>query len=98
MGPTERLVSLYICLINPFPHNRILDQTQLKAFADDKLNVTKMIIFVCDRLENIVGRGEIACISNFSFSHYVLKKLFSLTLLKVSLCGNVLTHYQTTKF
>ena len=26
-----------------------------------------MIIFVFDRVENIVGKGEIACTSNFSF-------------------------------
>ena len=38
--------------INPFPHDRILDQTKLKALADDKLNVTKMIISVFDREEN----------------------------------------------
>ena len=51
--------------INPFPHDKILDQTELNAFADDKLTVTKMIIFVIDREENIVGKGEIAYISNF---------------------------------
>ena len=33
----------------------------MKAFADNKLNVTKMIISVFDRLENIVGKREIAC-------------------------------------
>ena len=49
---------------NPFPHNKILDQTKLKAFADDKVNVAKMIISVFDRVENIVGKGEIACTRN----------------------------------
>ena len=50
----------------------------MKAFADDKLNVTKMIISVFDRVENIVAKGEIACTSNFSFSHNVFKRhLFS---------------------
>ena len=29
----------------------------------------KMIISVFDRAENIEGKGEIACTSNFSFSH-----------------------------
>ena len=76
---------------NPFPHDKILDQTKLKAFADDKLNVTKMIISVFDRVENIAGKGEIACISNFSFSHNVLKRLLSQRRQKVSLCGNGLT-------
>ena len=51
-------------------------------------NGTKIIISVFGRLENIVGKGEIACISNFSFSHNVLKRLFYQTSQKVSLCGN----------
>ena len=58
-------------LINPFPHEKILDQTILKEFADEKLNVTKMTVSAFDRVENIVGKGEIACTSNFSFSHNV---------------------------
>ena len=53
--------------LNSFPHKKSLDQTKLKAFADDKLNVTKVIISVFDRVENIVGKGEIASTSNFSF-------------------------------
>ena len=44
--------------LNPLPDNKILDQTKLKAFADYKLNVTKIIISVFDRVENIVGKGE----------------------------------------
>ena len=39
---------------NPFPHEKILDHTKLKAFADDKLNVTIIIFFGFDRVENIV--------------------------------------------
>ena len=37
-------------------------QTKLKAFADNipVLNVTKTIISVFDRVENIAGKGEIA--------------------------------------
>ena len=46
-----------------------------------------MIISVFDRVENIVGKGEIACTSNFSFSHDVFKRLLSLTCQKASLCG-----------
>ena len=51
--------------VNPFPHDKILDQTELKAFADNKLNVAKTIISVFDKFENIVGKGEIACTSKF---------------------------------
>ena len=76
--------------INPFPHDKILGQTKLKAFADDKLNVTKMVTSVFDRVENIVGNGEIACTSNFSFSHNVFKRLLSQTCQRVSLHGNEL--------
>ena len=75
-------------LFNPFPHDKILDLTKLKAFADEKLNVSKMIISVFDRVENIVGKGEIACTSNFSFSHNVFKRLLSQRRQKVPLCGN----------
>ena len=77
--------------INPFLHDKNLDQTKLKAFADDKLDVTKMVIYVFDRIENIVGNGEIACTSNFFFSHNVFKRLLSQTRRKVSLCGNGLS-------
>ena len=83
---------------NPLPLNKILDQTKSKAFADDKLNVSKMTIPVFDRVENSVGKGEIACTSNFSFSHIVFKRLLSQTHHKVPLCGNGLTHYHTTNF
>ena len=62
--------------VSPLPDNKILEWSKLKAFADDKLNVTKMVISVLDRVENIVGKGEIACTSNFSFSHNVFKGFF----------------------
>ena len=75
-------------VLNPLPDNKILDWSKLKAFADDKLNVTKIIISVFDRVENIVGKGEIACTSNFSFSHNVFKRLLSQGRQKVSLCRN----------
>ena len=51
--------------------------TKLKAFADDKINVAEVMISVCDRVENIVGKGENAVTSIFSFSHNVFKKLLS---------------------
>ena len=42
----------------PFPNDKILDVTKLKAFADDKINVAQMMFSVFDRLENIVGKIE----------------------------------------
>ena len=35
-------------VLNPLPDDKILDQTKLKAFADHKLNVTKMVISVLE--------------------------------------------------
>ena len=32
--------------------------TKLKAFADDKLNVTRMTISLLDSVENTVGKAE----------------------------------------
>ena len=32
--------------------------TKLKAFADEKLNIPKMMIAVLNRVENTVGKGE----------------------------------------
>ena len=40
------------------PNDKILDATKLKAFADDKLNVSKIMISVLDRVENTGGKGE----------------------------------------
>ena len=64
--------------VNTFPHYKILDQTKLKAFADDKSIITKMIISVFDRGENIVGKGR-----NSSFFHNVFKSFLSQTSQKV---------------
>ena len=41
---------------NPFPQDKILDQNKLKAFADNKLNVTKMIISVFDKSRKHGGK------------------------------------------
>ena len=43
---------------NSLPNERILDWSKLKAFADDKINVTEKLKFVLGRVENIVGKGE----------------------------------------
>ena len=49
------------------PNNKILDRSKLKAFADDKIKVRKMMIFVFARVENIVGKGE-----NAGYQHFLL--------------------------
>ena len=44
--------------IYSLPYEKILDVTKLKAFADEKFNVAKIIISLFDRVENTVGKGE----------------------------------------
>ena len=80
----------FVCFSDPLymTHHKILDQTKLKAFADDRSNVKKMIISAFERVEKIVGKGEIACVSNFYFFHNVFKRPLSQMRQKVSLCGN----------
>ena len=61
-----------ICLcnsswFNPLPNYKILEVTKLKTFADDKLNVAKMMISLFDRVENTVAKGE-----NAGYQHFLL--------------------------
>ena len=72
----------------PLPNDRPLDWFKLKTFAEDNLKVIGMIIYVLDRVENIVGNGEIADLQHtsiFSSSHNVFKKLFCPRSLKIGI-------------
>ena len=53
--------------MNTLPNDKILAWYKLKAFADDKVTVAKLMIFVFDRVENIVGKGE-----NAGYQHFLL--------------------------
>ena len=63
---------------NLLPDNKILDLPKLKAFADDKLNVTQNFKVVFHRIENIAGKEENA---------------FPPVCQKSSLCGKGLRQY-----
>ena len=55
--------------LNSLPDDKILDWTKLKRFADDKLNVAKMLYiykYFSGRIEN-VGKGE-----NAGNQHFLL--------------------------
>ena len=54
-------------LFNSLPKYKILVWSKLKAFADDKINVTKNLKFVLGRIGNIVGKGE-----NAGYQHFLL--------------------------
>ena len=59
--------------LNSLPNDKILEWSNLKAFADDKIKVLKMMAFSFDQVENIVGKGEMLLTSTFSFSQNVFK-------------------------
>ena len=52
-------------MLNSLPNNKILDQSNVKDLADNKLNITYEMNFVLGRLENILGKGENAGYQNF---------------------------------
>ena len=52
---------------SPLPHDKILDWSKLKAFADDKISVNEKLKFGFGKVENIVGKEE-----NDGFQHFLL--------------------------
>ena len=52
---------------NSLPNDKILALSKLKAFADDKLDVSKMMISLLHTMENTVRKGE-----NAGFKHFLL--------------------------
>ena len=58
---------------------KFLDQSNLKDFADNKLNVTYVTNFLTERVGNIVGKGE-----NAGYQHFLL---FPQCFQKASLSG-----------
>ena len=49
----------------PFPEQQILDSSKLKVFADDKLELDENGKKFSKRVENTVGKGEIARYEQF---------------------------------
>ena len=62
--------------INSLPHDRLSDWSELKAFADGKINVLKMMIFVFDKVANIVGKEEHAGYQHFLLFPQCFQKVF----------------------
>ena len=42
----------------PCPDHKTPDGSKMEAFIDDKMKLAKMVIFVFDKVENIVGKEE----------------------------------------
>ena len=69
--------------LNHLPDDKVLGLPKLKAFADDKLNVTQNIKFVFHRIENIVGKEENAGYQHFLLFPQCFQKVFSSSASKV---------------
>ena len=82
---------------NPLPNNKILDLSKLKAFADDRINVTQKLKFALGRVENIVGKGENACYQHLLLFPQCFQKLSFSGSLKSGLCGKGLKAFPCQK-
>ena len=72
-------------MFNSLPNDKIWDMTKFKAFADDKLNVTKLTISSFGRVENPVGKGENAVYQHFLLFPQCFPKPSSFGSLKVEM-------------
>ena len=53
--------------INSLPKGECLDWSKLKAFADDKMKMTKKLRFLLGKEEKFVGKGK-----NVGYQHFLL--------------------------
>ena len=81
----HRHLSFYhtILTFNPLPDDKILGLPKLKAFADDKLNVTQNVKVVSHRIENIMGKRRKCCYQHFLIFLQCFQKAFSFSASKV---------------
>ena len=67
-------MSIYGVRVNSLLNDKTLAWSKLKAFADDKLDVVKMMISLFESLENTVEKGENAGYQfSKAFIHRVVK-------------------------
>ena len=80
--PTDRILTL--------PQTTNLDSSKLKEIADDNFKFDENLRKFCKRVENTVGKGEIARYEQFLlFPPSVFKRLVSQGRQKVLLCGKI---------
>ena len=63
----DKCMSDLINIINSSPYDTILDWSESKALADDKMKLAKIMIFAFGSIESIVGKGE-----NAGHQHFLL--------------------------
>ena len=59
------MIQKRLLYFNSFPNDKILDSSKFKAFADDKIIVTKIAKLYIDKVENIAEKGENAGCQHF---------------------------------
>ena len=74
-----------------FPKRQILDSSKLKEVADNNYNFDENERKFSDKVENPVGKGEIACYGQFLFSHRFFKRIVLQTRKNQGLFRKVLT-------
>ena len=75
-------ITVIVELSSAIPNDKILkDWSKLKAFADDKLKVAKIMIYVFDSVEKIVNRRK-CWLPAFSPFPTMFSKGFFLTVVK----------------
>ena len=67
------------------PNDKILGLTKLKAFAYNKFNVAKVMISLCNSLENIVDKEENAGYQHFHLFPQCFQKLSFSRSLKIGI-------------
>ena len=76
----------------------MMDLSKWKAFADDNLNVAEIKIFVCDKEENIVRKGEIADYQHFLLFAQCFQKASFLWFIKLKIMLSTVTVAQMIIF
>ena len=90
--------SLFLYGVEPITRRQILDSSKLKAFADDNLKFDENGRKLSKRVDNTVGKGEIACYEQFLLFPQCFQKacfprqkvLLCRNGLKLGLCGKEL--------
>ena len=66
---------IWIRFNNSLLHDKSLDWSKFKIFADNKVNLNEKLKIVLGRAENIMGKKKMLATSIFSFSHNVFESL-----------------------
>ena len=71
--PLQKLSRSTSTWFNPFPNDKF-HSSKLKQFADDNFNFDGNGVKFSEKVENAVGRGEIACYKEFLFFSQCFQK------------------------